>query len=552
MTEELTRAQRGRSSPAARCRAAGSGAGHGERRMIANRGFALLFAGLAAFLPGCSTHQLSEPEIRLGNATVVGTWSGDHEIAAFRGVPFAAPPIGALRWSEPLPIELSDTIDARRFKPACMQGPHMVDWYRGLVARFGGDPGSFGVPEFSEDCLYLNIWAPQPSAGAGLPVMVWIHGGSHRGGWSYEPNYVGEELARLGVVVVSIPYRLDVFGFFSHPELENSNFGLLDQVAALQWVRDHIDRFGGDPRNVTVFGESAGASSIAYLLASPLGHGLFRRVIHQSAGYALLNEHTREQFLAAGLELEQRVLSERGESGLEALRNAPPGALLAAAESVYVDERPNIVIDGHSLPLPVGTALDRGLSGPVDLLIGSNADEWRMYLDPDTSEQDVAARIESYPEKDRPSIRQALEDSSDALSRMDRLVTAERFVCPSLELASRVAPSGGDTYVYYFNRIRPGAGGLELGAYHGAELPYVFNTHDDWLPTTATDRELGRLIRRYWVNFARHGDPNFEGAPPWPRFEATATATLVLGDAIEVVIHPDRPLCEALGFGRRH
>ncbi len=505
------------------------------------------YAGLAALLLGCSAQSAGHPQVQADSASIVGRWSEDREIAAFLGVPFAAPPTGPQRWLEPVPSELAGTIDAGAFKPACMQGPHMVDWYRDLVARFGGDPESFPVPEFSEDCLYLNVWTPQPLTGASLPVMVWIHGGSHRGGWSYEPNYVGEALARNGVVVVSIAYRLDVFGFFSHPALEVSNFGLLDQIAALRWVGDHIDRFGGDPQNVTVFGESAGASSIAYLLASPLSRGLFRRAIHQSAGYALLNTHTREQFLGAGLELERRLLAVSGESGLEALRGAPPDELLAAAEEVYADDRPNVVIESRTLPMPVRAALEEGSAMPVDLLIGSNADEWRMYLDTDTSEQEVEARIAVYGPSAAAAIRRALADSPNPLDRMDRLVTAERFVCPSLELAGAIAAGGGKTYVYYFSRTRPGTGGREVGAYHGAELPYVFNTHDAWLPTEGRDRELTRLMGRYWANFARAGDPNFAGAPAWPPLGAAGAATLVIGDATEIVNHPEHRLCQALG-----
>jgi len=519
------------------------------RRMIGGRALAGACAGLVGLLLGCSAQPPGHPQVQAESASIVGRWSEDREIAAFRGVPFAAPPTGPQRWLEPVRSELTGTIDAGAFKPACMQGPHMVDWYRDLVARFGGDPESFPVPEFSEDCLYLNIWTPRPRTGASLPVMVWIHGGSHRGGWSYEPNYVGEALARNGVVVVSIAYRLDVFGFFSHPGLDVSNFGLLDQVAALRWVKEHIDRFGGDAHNVTVFGESAGASSIAYLLASPLSRGLFRRAIHQSAGYALLNTQTREQFLGAGLELERRVLAERGASGMEALRGAPPEELLAAAEEVYADERPNVVIDGRSVPMPVQAALAEGAAIPVDLLIGSNADEWRMYLDTDTSEQEVEARIEAYGPPAAAAIRQALSDSPDPLDRMDRLITAERFVCPSLELAVGIAAGGGKTYVYYFSRTRPGAGGREIGAYHGAELPYVFNTHDAWLPTEERDLELGRLMGSFWANFARGGDPNFAGAPAWPPFGADGTATLVIGDTTEVVNHPEHRLCQALASG---
>lgn len=430
-----------------------------------------------------------------------------------------------------------------------MQGPHMVDWYKKLVADFAGDPESFPVPEFSEDCLYLNVWTPQPSVDGNLPVMVWIHGGSHRGGWSYEPNYIGEQLAREDVVVVSIAYRLDLFGFFSHPELDISNFGLLDQLAALRWVQENITAFGGNKNNVTVFGESAGAASIGFLLASPQADGLFARAIHQSAGYELVNTDTREQFLEKGVALERELLAGSGEGGIDALRDASAEDLLAVAKYLYADYQPDIVVDGISVTDVLRRSLDQGQLHAVDLLIGSNADEWLMYLDAKSNEADLQRQTDEYAFNNREAILAELERESPELRRLDRLITAREFVCPSLMLASDARARNTNAYVYYFHRVRPGPEAAAIGAYHGAEIPYVFDTHDEWLPTADTDREIGRAMMRYWAAFARTGNPNTDGLPEWPLFSARGAEALQIDDTIRVARHPEAALCEVMGNG---
>jgi para-nitrobenzyl esterase len=505
----------------------------------------LVFAGLA--FGACAPETRDRPVVAVQDSTYTGTWSAGRDVASFLGIPFAEPPVGARRWQEPERISRTVEVDASRFATACMQGQHMVDWYQKLVTRFGGDPATFPVPEFSEDCLFLNVWTPSLKETAGLPVMVWIHGGGHRGGWPNEPNYFGDELAREGVIVVSIAYRLDVFGFFSHPDLEYSNFGLLDQLAALRWVRDNIGHFGGDAGNVTVFGESAGASSIAYLMASPLAEGLFRRAIHQSAGYELVNFDRREQFLDLGTELERRVLVAHDASGIESLRHAPAQELLEAADDVYAGYRPDVVVDGHSLTETVRDALNNDRLQVVDLLIGSNADEWLMYLDPSSDESDLAARADEYAITDIAGVLAELSADTPVLRKLDRLITAHEFVCPSLELAALSGSRKKASYAYYFSRVRAGSGGDEIGAYHGTELPYVFDKHDHWLPTSNRDREISDLMKGYWTAFARSGDPNFSGAPRWPQFSLEKEEVLEIGDLTHVIRHPEADLCKVMG-----
>lgn len=504
---------------------------------------------IALAFASCTPAGPGRPVATTAGSVIHGTWTGGGDIAAFLGIPFAAPPVASNRWKEPGPAPRVPELDASRYAPGCMQGPHMVEWYKDLVADFGGDPDTFPVPEFSEDCLYLNLWTPRLEKDAGLPVMVWIHGGAHRGGWSYEPNYLGEPLAQQGVVVVSIAYRLDVFGFFSHPELDVSNFGLLDQVAALRWVRDNVSAFGGDKDNITVFGESAGAASIGFLLASPLAEGLFRRAIHQSAGYELVNFDTRAEYLEQGAALERQVLKPRNQSGIDALREIAAGELLVAAENVFADYRPDIVVDGRTVTEVLRRSLDHDRLQPVDLLIGSNADEWLMYLDESSAERELVSRLEAYKPANREAVLEELGYESTAVRKLDRLVTAHEFVCPSLLLATNLQQKRKNAFVYYFDRVRPGEKSAALGAYHGAEIPYVFDRHDEWLPTADLDREIGRKMMEYWVSFARTGSPNADGLPEWPSFEPSSASTLEIGDTVRSTRHPEATLCEVLADG---
>jgi len=261
-------------------------------------------------------------------------------LAAFKGIPFAAAPIGERRWQAPAAYQpVAGVADANTFAPACMQGPHTVNWYQDLIRSLGQDPSLFTHPSqgYSEDCLYLNVWTPQMQATAKLPVMVWIHGGSNKGGWSSEPDYHGAALAQQGVVVVSVPYRMGIFGFFSHPQLLQqeaavANYGLMDLLAALRWIKQHIAEFGGDPDNVTLFGESAGAANIGYLMSSPHAQGLFHKAIHQSAGFQMVESTSLAELTQTG-----STLSAAMGLDLQSLRELDGSALLAAVEQHLPD-----------------------------------------------------------------------------------------------------------------------------------------------------------------------------------------------------------------------
>jgi para-nitrobenzyl esterase len=491
-----------------------------------------------------SARTVAEPDVRLRDQVLVGRSGETHPgVASFRGIPFAEPPVGALRWQAPQrPRAQPARLEAAEFAAACYQDSYNNDWYRKVGAAFGAEPALFVDPPFSEDCLYLNVWTPAPGTEARLPVMVWIHGGANRSGWSFEPNYVGENLAARGnVVVVSIAYRHGVFGFFGHPELRRqaapTNFGLLDQLAALQWVQEHIAAFGGDAENVTLFGESAGAANIGYLMASPAARGLFRRAISQSGGYQMLERRSLEDLDALG---ETMSAALPGRPDLAGLRRLASATILATANSALKEHDWGPAVDGTIVPAPV-SARELLRVTPVDLLIGTNRDEWYLYVDDDAAA--LAAAIDEMPAPAREVLRDFAASAPSVRRGHDRAVTFANMVCPGYLMADAVQRSGGQAWVYRFTRVRPGSGGELLGAYHGAEIPYVFDTHDSWLATEDADRRLTGLVMAYWTNFARTGDPNAGGLPAWPAYDAADARVMVLGDKLAPQPTPDHALC---------
>ena len=500
------------------------------------------------------------PRVLAGGETLEGAWEGDEgEIAAFKGIPFAAAPVGELRWRAPRAnTPRAGVQQATEFAPACMQGPHLTDWYAGVAEAFGYSPDNVGRPNgVSEDCLYLNVWTPSTDPAAKLPVMVWMHGGSNVGGWSYEPNYIGDRLAARGVVSVSIAYRLGVFGFFSHAVLDNgpgepvANFGWLDGDRAMRWIRASIGAFGGDPDNVTLLGESAGAGNIGDYIAGEMhGSGLYRRLVLQSSAGSLVARRT----LAEEQEIGHRVVAQLGLEGealsARQLRAVPAEALLSAAEAALEGHYFDVVVDGLTLKnAPLETYDGPGIAA-VDILIGTNAHEWYMYLDDDSTTADVDTWLQDNAPDPAAVLRSKFEPDSDPRRALDRLVTARRMLCPSAYMAERISAAGGRAWVYYFSRQRPGPGGERLGAYHGTEIGYVFDRHEYWQTTDAVDRALTGRVMDYWVQFARTGDPNLPGAPPWPLYRAAQPTVLELGDTVSAVPQPDADLCLWLGPGR--
>jgi para-nitrobenzyl esterase len=530
---------------------------------------ALVMLSIYSILCSCSLASISNGlEVKISQSTAdaltqfdtvsyLGKTSSTGDSLAFFGVPFAKAPIGDLRWAKPQRLEVSDLehdkrpVDAKDFAAACLQGEHLADWYKNLIQSFSGDPSKFPDPEYSEDCLYLNIWAPlksKPSSSKKRPVLVFIHGGSNKGGWSYEPNYIGEQFASRDAVVVSIAYRLGAFGYFSHPGLDQANFGLLDQIEALRWVVRNIANVGGDPSNITVAGESSGAHNIIQLLASPLATNLFQRAVVQSGGWAMYGTATKKSAEHTGLALVSSLIDdqhvEENSDDITKLRKLSASAILEKANEVYQGLSFAPVIDGDSVIQTMQQAVNAGELAKIDLIIGSNANEGLMYVDPsNTLEKWLSSNA---PETKLSDIKKYLSSDGSLRNHLDELSTAFDFTCPSLMLAEAMSERGGRSWVYQFTKTRDGELGDAMGAYHGAELPYVFNTHDDWLPTSQTDQMLTQSIMTYWASFTQYGDPNGGSEATWPLFKGQGSSVQILGSRIYSQPHPSEALCAAL------
>jgi para-nitrobenzyl esterase len=451
--------------------------------------------------------------------------TADGAVRIFRGVPYAQPPIGPLRWKPPLPLARWKGVrDATEFGAACYQLPPR------LSSIYAGKP----MP-LSEDCLTLNVWSPANAKNA--PVFFWIYGGSLQSGASRDPMYDGKRLAERGVVVVSINYRLGVLGWLAHPELSaesaqriSGNYGLLDQIRALTWVKENVAAFGGDPANVTIAGESAGALSVMYLMASPLARGLFAKAILESA-YMISTPalktavHGAPSAEQAGVTLMHQLKA----ADLAAMRVIPGEQITAAASGFGYG--PWGAVDGHVLPDQLVNVFDQGKQARVPLLAGFNSGEIRSLTPLAPPVPASAAAYES-------TIRERYGDLADAFLELypsdnlkesifattrDALYgwTAERLV-------RKQAALGVPSYLYLWDHGYPAAEAAGLHAFHASELPYVFDTFDGtpplWPKNAHTPEEdaLTRTMGDYWTSFARTGRPTATNAPAWPAYAPDA------------------------------
>ncbi|MBV8552381.1 MAG: carboxylesterase family protein [Acidobacteriaceae bacterium] len=436
----------------------------------------------------------------------------------YKGIPYAAPPVGSLRWKAPQPAaSWTGVRSATEFGPRCMQGRI----YEDMIFRDKGP---------SEDCLYLNVWTPAKSADAHVPVMVWIYGGGFQAGASSEPRQDGENLAKKGVVVVSFNYRLGVFGFMAHPELTkesdrnaSGNYGLLDQVAALQWVKRNIAAFGGDPHNVTIFGESAGSFSVSALMGSPLAKGLFQRAIGESGSFFAISGRP-ERTLAEGEESGGKLGKTVGADSLAALRAMPADQLLQA---VLKDKSATYrfwpLVDGYFLPEPMEAIFAAGKQSHVPLLAGWNANEggvggghppataqsWTSHAQAMFGDK-APEFLKLYPAANDEEARQSADDFGAAM--FIGLGTWEW-------IGAQQATGESPVYRYRFEQAPPTKSGPPRGAYHSAEIEYVFGTlASKDLPWRPEDWKLSEMMSSYWTNFAKTADPNGPGLPHWPAY----------------------------------
>ena len=499
----------------------------------------LLFSGLV-FASG--------PEVVVNGETLRGKPVDGLNISAFLGVPFAAAPVGDLRWQGPQEYSPHQALrDASKFAPACMQKQRIVDWYRDLAELFGNPRDVVADLPVSEDCLYLNIWSPAIDTARKLPVMVYVHGGSNNSGWSWEPNYHGHALAQHGVVVVSIAYRLGDFGFFAHPELNHgkavANFGLWDQVAALQWIQDHIAAFGGDADHITLFGESSGAADIVALMFAEGTDDLFQQVILQStAGFGLHDVRTLDDERQRGVRFAQ-ALGDKGALTIAQMRDIPAAELLRKADEISHGYYHSPVIDGGLLQESVTSKLLSGNFRARPMIIGSNADEWYAYIAADADAGDEQKLAEELFPLYSVAAMAAVAAEADIRVRMDRLHTAAQMLCPGQYLAAEMSAAGAKTWMYRFSRAREGRAGELWRAYHGVELPYVFGTHDAWMATSDVDLQVTTDAMSYWLGFALRGDPNGPVTADWPAYSEPEFKVQDINLPLKTIAAPEPELC---------
>lgn len=463
--------------------------------------------------------------VRTARGALAGVDAGGG-VAAFRGIRYAEPPLGERRWRPPVAAAAWGGLrSAARFGPACVQ-----------VRVSPGSIYEQYPPQSSEDCLFLNVWCPWNAARS--PVMVWLHGGSLRMGDAASAMYDGAALARKGVLVVTVNYRLGVLGYLAHPQLSaesphaaSGNYGLLDQIEALRWVREHIAAFGGDPGNVTVFGESAGALSAILLMSSPLASGLFHKMILQSGSLVSVAELRRSSFGQPSAESTgERLARELGAEDLAGLRAMDAGELVGRAAAAGFNPRP--AVDGWVLPRQIVEIFDRSEQAPVPVIVGFNEGEFRSLpalLPPlRANAAEYEARLRStygnlaprylghYPATN-------IEQSALAAAR-------DAFFGWSAErLARSQEQVGQPAYLYFFAHQYPRQQALHFEAFHGSELPYEFGrigALDGWPerwprpPDDARERALSEAIMTYFTSFARDGAPTANGAPTWRPYGA--------------------------------
>jgi para-nitrobenzyl esterase len=473
--------------------------------------------------------QANELQVTVASGVLSGYASRDGLVRSFKGVPYAAPPVGALRWRPPQAVEAWEgTREANRFSPVCPQpspiagGFYQREFFQSFQAQ-------------SEDCLYLNVWTAAPPGAAPRPVMVFFHSGGNSL-WSGSLSaYDGTLLARKGAVVVTLNYRLGVFGFLAHPELDaespnhvSGNYGLLDQQAALRWVKTNVAAFGGDPERITIFGQSAGGTDVGYAMASPLANGLFRRAIIESGGVFF---PTRS--LAAAEEGGKKLLTELGAPSIAALRDMPTAQIVTHIGRSFGAYGLGAAIDGWVLPRDTPEAIAAGQHNGVELMLGSVANEGTELLPP-TTPDGVRAITKRWfgTQADPINALYTLTDPETATTAQDQLLS-DYGAASDRVTAGLFAREGHSAWVYSFNRAAPGSDPVKVGAFHCAELVYVFGTQNTVdRPWEETDRQLSDVMSSYWVGFAATGNPNGPGLPDWPAYDEQSKQVKEFGSRV--------------------
>ncbi|PKN70618.1 MAG: hypothetical protein CVU54_04460 [Deltaproteobacteria bacterium HGW-Deltaproteobacteria-12] len=467
----------------------------------------------------------------------------------FLGIPYAAPPVGELRWKPPQEVaSWSQVKSYTDFGPSCPQ------------------PKQHDSGKFKEDCLYLNVWTNSETLKKRLPVMVWVHGGAFNFGSAAQPEYNGKNLAQKGVVVVTINYRLGPLGFLAHPLLSkesvhgtSGNYGLLDQIAALKWVQKNIAAFGGDPDRVTIFGQSAGSRSVSLLLISPMSAGLFHRAIAESGGPIIGSEYLAPAFngnMANVSKMSQKLTAKLGcdkaPDVLAAMRAKSAQEWVEAADcktDLFDDEALFFapVFDGFVLPKKPLAAFS-GRQHDVPVIVGSTRNEGNLYL---ADEKDLS--VEKYTSflKSRfaDNYKKALEifpahSAKDVAEAIDSVVTVAANAQPARYVAQSMERKKSKAYLYQFTRRPDTALARKLGVHHGAELAYIFGNLSKAEGYDDIDKDLSNKMMNYWVNFAKTGNPNGKHLPYWPAYQSKTELNLEFSDTIRTNKHLFQKECE--------
>ncbi len=525
------------------------------------RGAVLLVAATSFFAVGFLTASNANAA---GGSAVVGIDTGSLRgelldeasgLTVYRGIPFAAPPVGERRWKAPQTVAKWEGVrDAKEFGAICPQAP--------VLAMVTGET----LPETSEDCLFLNVWTATGEGDKPLPVMVWIHGGGLSLGWSNQIGYDGAAFAGKSVVLVSINYRLGPLGYLAHPALskeagESGNYGFLDQIAALQWVERNIASFGGDPDNVTIFGESAGGTSVHALMASPLAAGLIHRAIAESPWVTDTNirplrgeNGLHDSAEDVGVAWATTMLGDDAKQTAEALRALDAGTIITrtAQGGALGGYEPHVTYGTAFMPESSEDRYTAGKQNDIPLIAGTNRNEGTMFMafQPITDRADFLETLKGvYGDQAEEVAKLYPSKSTEELKvQHDRFITDTWFLRGTRRMLLGMDKVSSPAFQYFFTRVNPE--NPAWGAHHAAELGYVFNTlqgenYDE------TDDRLAALMIDYWVQFARTGDPNGGGRPAWPQFDGKKQAYLELGDEVKTGTALERDINDRLEAIRR-